>query len=357
MSARVPVVVLGGSGYVAGELVRLLARHPGFALAAVISGSQAGAAVEQVFPHLRGSLGEASGLAFRPPEELGAAIAEAGAAVAVVSAAPHGKSAPLLDEALAAAAKAGVRARAVDISADFRFPTADAWEAIYRQPHPRPERIEEFFCGVPELVPGSNGHHAAHPGCFTTAVVLAAAPLVALGLVEPRIQVSAVTGSTGSGRTPAQTTHHPERHGNLVAYQPLVHRHEAEMRMLLARSSGAGVEVAFVPHSGPFARGIHATLHARLVEPLPGEEIRRRVAELYAGSPFVEVVARTPHLREVVGGNRCLLSYATRGDSLVAFAVLDNLVKGAAGGAVQWMNRQWGCAETAGLEQAGLGWI
>ena len=354
MSARIPVVVLGGSGYVAGELLRLLAHHPGFVPAAVISASQSGAAVAAAFPHLRGAL---PGLCFRAPEDLAAAIEEAGEAVAIVSAAPHGASAPLLDAALAAARRAGVKGRAVDVSADFRFPTAEAWEAIYRQTHPRPERIEEFFCGVPELQPGANGHHAAHPGCFTTAVVLAAAPLVALGLIEPQLQVSAVTGSTGSGRTPAQTTHHPERHSNLVAYQPLVHRHEAEMRMLLARASGGGVEVQFVPHSGPFARGIHATLHARLVEPLAAPEIARRVADFYAGAPFVEVVERPPHLREVVGTNRCLLSYAARGDALAGFAVLDNLVKGAAGGAVQWMNRQWGCAETAGLEQAGLGWI
>lgn len=357
MTAPVPVVVLGGSGYVAGELLRLLAQHPDLLPFAAISESRAGEAVEDAFPHLRGAL---RGLRFRPAAQLADAVRGAGQRVAIASAAPHGASAPLLDAALAAAEEAGATAHAVDLSADFRFPTPGGWEAVYGHPHPRPGRIAEFHCAVPELAPAPpaiDGLHAAHPGCFTTAVVLAAAPLLALGLIEPWVHVTAVTGSTGSGRTPGPTTHHPERHANLVAYQPLVHRHEAEMRRLLGRASGGEVEVLFVPHSGPFARGIHATLHARLRGPRPAAEIAARIAEFYAGAPFLEVRPEPPRLRDVVGTNRCLLGVATRDDALVAFSALDNLVKGAAGGAVQWMNRQWGFEETSGLVQPGLGWI
>jgi N-acetyl-gamma-glutamyl-phosphate reductase len=352
MSA-IPAFVVGGSGYVAGELLRLLAGHPRLTVAAVASEGRAGTEIAEAFPHLAGRF---RGERFVPLPELAARL-ERGGRAALFSAAPHGTSAAVVDRLLARAEEVGCALSVVDLSSDFRFADATTWEAVYGRPHGAPHRLAEFACALPEHRASESPRHVGHPGCFTTAVALAAVPLVALGLVEPGLAVSAVTGSTGAGRTPTPTTHHPERRSNLFAYQALSHRHEPEMRRLLREAAGVEPEITFVPHSGPFARGIHATLHARLVEPRPAAEVAERVAIFYAGSPFVEVTAEPPRVQDVAGSNRCRLAFAARGTNLVAFAVLDNLVKGAAGGAVQWMNRLLGLPETAGLEAAGLGWI
>lgn len=353
--AMVPAVVLGGSGYVAGELLRLVAGHPGLRLAAAVSESQAGAGVEEAFPHLTGCF---SGVAFTARDELGELFDGIGnGRLAIFSAAPHGAAAALLDGVLATAERAGLAARAVDLSADFRYAGAAAYEEVYGQPHGAPHRLGAFRCALPEHTDGAWEGHVGHPGCFTTAVLLAAVPLLRLGLVEPRLAVVAVTGSTGAGRTPGPTTHHPARRSNLFAYKPLAHRHAPEMRALAAAVSGVEPEIHFVPQAGPFARGIYATLQARLVRPLPAAEVTAALAGFYAGAPFVDVLAEPPRLQDVVGTNRCRLAVAVEGDHLVAFAALDNLVKGAAGGGVQWMNRLLGFPETAGLDLPGLGWL
>ncbi len=354
MPEPVPAVVLGGSGYVAGELLRLLAGHPRLRTAAVLSTSRAGATVASCFPHLAGVL---------PPDLLfeaagaGASHFLAGRPVAIFAATPHGTTAALLDAALAAAEAAGAEPHAVDLSADFRFADPEGFARVYGRAHGAPGRSSAFVCAVPEHYPGRPPEHAAQPGCFTTAVLLAAYPMYALGLASGGVFVSAVTGSSGSGRTPGPGTHHPERSGNLYAYSPLAHRHEPEMRLLLAPACG-GVEpeVEFVPHSGPFVRGIHATLRMHLVEPMPAAALAGALAEFYRGAPFLRVGTAPPRLNEVVGTNACRLGVATRGRTAVLEAVIDNLVKGAAGGAVQWMNRLLGLEEDAGLRLAGIGW-
>jgi N-acetyl-gamma-glutamyl-phosphate reductase common form len=355
---EVPALLLGGSGYVAGELLRLLAAHPALRPAAILSESQAGQAVEAIFPHLAGCY---PGLAFADREGLSRALRDlAPGPVALFSAAPHGASAALVDALLSEAEAAGVEIRAVDLSADFRFPDAAAYEAVYGHPHGAPGRLSSFACAVPEHLPETPaGHvrHVGHPGCFTTTVLMATVPLLALGLIEPRVTVVATTGSTGAGRTPTPATHHPARRSNLYAYNPLRHRHEPEMRALAEAASGRAAEIHFVPQSGPFARGIYATLQARLVQPLSGAEVVAALADFYRGSPFVDVLPEPPRLQDVVGTNRCRLSAAADGDHLVVFSTLDNLVKGAAGGGIQWMNRLLGFPQTAGLTQPGPGWI
>ncbi len=354
MPEPVPAIVLGGSGYVAGELLRLLAGHPQLRIAAVVSTSQAGAPVAASFPHLAAVLPPE--LRFEAPEAVASHLPSGGRA-AVFAATPHGTTAPLVDAALAAAEAAGAEAHAVDLSADFRFADPERFACIYGQAHGAPGRAGAFVCAVPEHHRGRAPEHAAQPGCFTTAVVLAAYPLYSLGLAAGGVFVSAVTGSSGSGRTPGPGTHHPERSGNLVAYSPLAHRHEPEMAMLLAPACG-GVEpeVEFVPHSGPFVRGILATVRMQLVEPMPAPALAAALGEFYLGAPFVRVTAAQPRLNEVVGTNACRLGVATRGRTAVVTSVIDNLVKGAAGGGVQWMNRLLGFAESAGLNLAGIGW-
>jgi N-acetyl-gamma-glutamyl-phosphate reductase len=169
--------------------------------------------------------------------------------------------------------------------------------------------------------------------------------------------VVAVTGSTGAGRTPTATTHHPARRSTVFAYNPLKHRHEPEMRALASAASGVDAVIHFVPQSGPFARGIYATLQGRLLRPMETAEVRQALAGFYAKAPFVDILPEPPRLQDVAGTNRARLSVAADGDHLVVFSAIDNLVKGAAGGAIQWMNRLLGFPETAGLMVPGLGWI
>jgi N-acetyl-gamma-glutamyl-phosphate reductase len=341
MKGTMPAVVLGATGYVGGELLRLLALHPHLRLAAAVSRSSAGEPIASVFSHLASAYPETR---FQEPGAVDSLI-HAGGPTAVFSALPHGESGTQIEAVLSDAVLHNADLRVVDLSADLRLESPDLAVPGH-----------SFLCALPELVDGAPTNCISHPGCFTTAVTLAARPLLALGLAHPRLQVSAVTGSTGSGREPKPATHHPVRHGNLRAYEPLRHRHEPEMRMLLGRDLPVEPEILFVPHSGPFARGIHATVFAQLREPATKETLRDAFRAFYAGSPFVHVVDTPPDLKDVVGTNQCRLFVEARDDNVVVLSVLDNLVKGAAGGAVQWMNRLCGFDETTGLMQPALGW-
>ena len=181
-------------------------------------------------------------------------------------------------------------------------------------------------------------------------------PLLRSRLTEADVFISGVTGSTGSGKSPVPGTHHPERNSNLYAYKPLAHRHAPEVAGLAEAASGRATRVHFVPHSGPFARGIHVTVQAKAVESVSERQLRDAFEHAYEQTPFVHVVDGTPRIKDVVASNHCHIGVATDGDTVVVMAAIDNLVKGAAGGAVQWMNRLWGLPETAGLDQPAPGW-
>ncbi len=350
--ARTPALVIGGSGYVAGELLRLIAAHPQLELAAAISDSKPGSRVAEAFPHLAVAYPDT---AFADVAEAERLIAELPAA-AVLAAGPHGVSAALLDRLLARAAAAGTRPRVVDSSADYRFADAAAYHAVYRHAHGAPGRLGEFTCAVPEHLAELRTPHVAHPGCFATAMLLAIVPLVRLGLVEPTFYVSAVTGSTGSGRTPVDGTHHPRRHSDLYAYGVLAHRHAPEVVAVTRAATGVAPELSFVPHSGPFARGIHATTQARLVRTTSAAEVTEALRGFYAGRPFVRVLDEPPRLKDVVTSNYAHLGVGVSGRTVAVLSVLDNLTKGAAGGAVQWANRLFGWAESTGLATPAPGW-
>jgi N-acetyl-gamma-glutamyl-phosphate reductase common form len=352
MSVRTPAIVLGGTGYVAGELLRLLASHPHFDLAAVASDSQPDESVAQFFRHLRPVLPH---LRFASHDEI-LEYVTSNPTTAVFSAAPHGVSAALIDRLLAAAEQADTEARVVDISADFRYASADAYEAVYRHAHGAPARLEEFTCAVPEHLAELTTPHVAHPGCFATAALLASVPLLSLGLVEPRLFISGVTGSTGSGRQPVAGTHHPTRHSDMYSYNALSHRHAPEITALAHAASGTHADFAFVPHSGPFARGIHVTVQAILQEPATTAELLHGLGEFYENSPFVRVGGEMPRLKDVVTSNYAEISGVTNGRTVAVMCAIDNLTKGAAGGAVQWMNRMFGHDETAGLLTPAPGW-
>ena len=351
-SASIPTVVLGGTGYVAGELLRLLAAHPRFAVAAVMSDSQPGEPVAKAFPHLAVAFGD---VCFKSQAEVQALVTGT-PECAVFSAAPHGVSAALIDTLLQAASRAGTRPRVVDISADFRFRAAADYEAVYKHAHDAPARLVEFTCAVPEHLRTLETPHVAHPGCFATATLLASVPLLSLGLTPPVLFVTGITGSTGAGRKPVEGTHHPLRHSDLYSYNALVHRHAPEVAACARAATGVEAEFAFVPHSGPFARGIHITVQAPLKTSADTTKVLAALREYYAGSPFVRVTASAPRVKEVATTNYAHLSAAANGRTVAVMCVLDNLNKGAAGGAVQWMNRMFDLPETTGLTACAPGW-
>jgi N-acetyl-gamma-glutamyl-phosphate reductase common form len=351
-AASVPTIVLGGTGYVSGELLRLIAGHPKLALRAIVSDSKPGERVAAAFPHLAAvypdatfaSLDDAIALACSTPT------------TAVLSAAPHGVSAELIDRLLTKTAAAGTQPRVVDISADYRFADADAYAKVYKHAHGAPARLKDFTCAVPEHLAELTTPHVAHPGCFATTMLLAIVPLLKLGLVEPELYVSGVTGSTGSGRTPTPGTHHPQRHSDLYSYNALGHRHAPEVVAIAKAMTGVEAALNFVPHSGPFARGIHATTQARLARSMSAADVVAALRQFYAGQPFVRVLDEAPRLKDVVASNYAHLSATTNGRTLAVMSVADNLTKGAAGGAVQWMNRIYGWDQRLGLAAPAPGW-
>ncbi len=377
MSRSWPVIVLGGTGYVGGEMLRLVAAHPQLELGAAVSTSRAGGLLAESFAHLGPCYPEARFASFDAAID---GLANAPHWI-VLSAAPHGASAAMVARLLDAAEAAGVKLTVVDASADFRFSDADAFASVYKQPHAAPGRLPEFLCAVPEHSPHIDTPHAAHPGCFATTMLLAIVPLVKAGACSGPFYVSAVTGSTGAGRTPRDTTHHPVRQSNLFAYLPLAHRHAPEVRALAHAAAGREIELHFVPHSGPMARGIHATIFcagssgkdaAELMkhegaigagESMTGRdgrvatELQAVLADYYSGSGFVRVGSTPPRVKDIVGSNYAHLSVAVDGDTIVVCSVLDNLVKGAAGGSIQWVNRLLGLPESLGLTAPAAGWV
>ena len=352
MTARIPTIVLGGTGYVAGELLRLIAGHPQFDLAAVMSDSQPGESIIKAFPHLASAYADTR---FKSQAEVEKLLAETPQA-ALFSAAPHGVSAALIDSLLGVAAKARTQPRVVDISADFRYSSAAAYEAVYKHPHGAPKRIAEFTCAVPEHLKKLETTHVAHPGCFATATLLASVPLLSLGVASPTLFVSGVTGSTGAGRKPIEGTHHPVRHSDLYSYNALSHRHAPEIAACAKAACGVEADFAFVPHSGPFARGIHVTVQASLKTAIDTPKILGALREFYANCPFIRVTEQAPRVKEVATSNYAHLSAVANGRTVAVMCVVDNLNKGAAGGAVQWMNRMFGLDETSGLTAPAPGW-
>jgi N-acetyl-gamma-glutamyl-phosphate reductase len=352
MTERVPTIVLGGTGYVAGELLRLLAAHPVFSPAGILSDSKPGEPVASAFPHLACIYPDTR---FKSRLEIEALLADAPRS-AILSGAPHGVAAPLIDGLLTAAERAGRRPRVVDISADFRYRSADAYEAVYKHAHGAPGRIAQFSCALSEHLAELTTPHVAHPGCFASAILFASVPLLALGIAEPTLFVSGITGSTGSGRKPVEGTHHPLRHSDVYAYNALAHRHVPEIAACARAASGVDADFRFVPSSGPFARGIHVTVQAPLRRSMDSAGVITALREYYARAPFVRVSDAPPHVKHIVASNYAHLSAAANGRTVAVMCALDNLTKGAAGGAIQWLNRMFSLPETAGLESPAPGW-
>ncbi|UCF68537.1 MAG: N-acetyl-gamma-glutamyl-phosphate reductase [Acidobacteriota bacterium] len=338
---RIRVAVLGGAGYVGGELLRLLSLHPLVDDVRGFSTSQAGRPWSAAHP----SLAHRTEAAFEQPDLEGAAAW----ADVLFLAWPHGRSQQVIDALLACEPKL-----LIDLAADFRLEDPELYCAAYG-PHRCPDRMGDFRYGLADVAgTGLAGERLiAAPGCFATAALLAAYPVVTEASLDAAPVCFAVTGSSGAGVEPRRTTHHPVRAHNLFAYKLTGHRHEAELTDQ-CRRWGAADGCRLITHSGPFVRGIHATLHARLREPV--RSARELLQRAYEGRPFVRVLDEPPELASVVGTNFVHLHAAQRrgGRELIVTSVIDNLTKGAAGQAVQTMNLALGLDETAGLDFPGL---
>lgn len=353
----VPLFLFGASGMLGGELLRLLEAHPALELAAGVTREPK--PLGAVHPHCAALAGARTvANAVGPLRQ----ALERGSSAALVLALPHGESGrvwPTLKRELGADA---ARLVVVDLAADFRLADAALYEVAYGEPHPATAELCEFAYGLPELfrAPLREAKRAAAPGCFATALQLACVPAAAALLLDPTRPwvLHGITGSSGSGMEPKPGTHHPHRHGNLWAYGLDGHRHEAELVQALraAAPAAAAAPLHFVPHSGPYARGIHLTAALPLARGATTAEVREVYAERFAGEPFVEVLeGGVPDLRRVAGSNRACLAVHVRGGVLTVLATIDNLVKGGAGQALQCLNAMLGFPETWGLPRSGLG--
>jgi N-acetyl-gamma-glutamyl-phosphate reductase len=339
-AAGLQTVVLGAGGLVAGELMRLLSLHPDVARIVAVSQSQAGKMAHETHPSLR----RLPPIAFvaRPAGE---AAADADV---VFAALPHGDSQRVMREILAAGPRL-----VVDLGADFRLRDPAVFRAHYGE-HVCPELAADFVYGLPEAFRDAvrGARLIANPGCFATAVQLLLLPLASAGLLPELVAVHGVTGSSGSGALPKPTTHHPFRDGNFYAYKMLAHPHEAEIDQTLTQVAGQPRRARLLAHSGPFVRGIHATAHLRDAG-FAARDIARLYAGAYAAEPFVDALARPPQVAEVAATNFVCVHVKQQGDEIEATLALDNLVKGAAGQAIQNMNLALGLPETAGLMHPG----
>lgn len=348
----IATVVIGATGYVGGELLRLIHAHPVMQLAAAVSSSRNGEEIGKSFPHLAAAYAQT---VFANPYSWADKV-DRGIDLALFSAAPHGASADAVNAALEAANRRNLKVHVVDSSADFRYADVAAFEKVYGIRHPHPKLAREFFCAVPEHETSLPAKHAGHPGCFATAMLLALVPLAKAGLADDAVFVTGITGSTGSGKSPQDGTHHPERHSNLYAYKPLSHRHVPEVELLIEKATSRKVRVSFVPQSGPFARGIYVVVQAKLPGDVHADHVKGEFEKQYADCEFVRMVDGTPRLKDVVASNYAHIGVTVRDDNVAVTCAIDNLVKGAAGGAIQWMNRLWSLPETSGLTMSPPAW-
>ena len=343
MGKKYRIAIAGASGYAGGELVRLAAAHPYFDITAVTSEKSAGQAISSVFPSLTGIIDQRFD-ALAPD-----ALAER--ADAIFLALPHTKS----QDPVATCIKAG--RLVVDLSADYRLKNITAYEKWYQTPHTHPRLVEEAVYGLPELHRSAiaKAKLVASPGCYPTAAVLQLAPLFSHGLAHPdMIVIDAKSGVSGAGRSPALPYHFPEAHESLEPYKIGQHRHTPEIEQELSGLMGqpGAVTVTFTPHLVPMNRGILSTAYCKLTKTIQLQDLRALYREFYKGERFVRLYEETvPSPRYIKGTNYCDVGvYAdTRAGWIITVAAVDNLVKGAAGQAIQAMNLMLGLPEETGL--------
>jgi N-acetyl-gamma-glutamyl-phosphate reductase len=336
--------IVGGTGYTGVELLRLLAGHPAVELSVITSRSEAGKGVTDLFPNLRGYLD----IRFSEPD-----IESLAGCDVVFFATPNGTAMTMVPRLI----EAGVRV--VDLAADFRLRRADEWAEWYGMPHACPEYLEQAVYGLTEVNRDAihKARLVANPGCYPTAVQLGFLPLIEQRIIDTdHLIADAKSGVSGAGRKATTGTLLCEASENFKAYAVSGHRHLPEIRQGLELAAGQAVGLTFVPHLTPMIRGIHATLYAQLRD--PDRDLQALYDARYGDEPFVDVLppGAHPETRSVRGANHCRIAVhrPRNGDTVVVLSVIDNLVKGAAGQAVQNMNVMFGLDETAGVSGIAL---
>jgi len=345
------VGIIGGSGYVGGELLRLLLFHPKIEVTMVTSRKEVGEYVFNVHPNLRG----ATQLKFLPLDL--SQIAKN--CDLVFTATPHGSSVNLVPKLLEMGLKV------IDMSADFRLKDPANYVKWYRWEHSHPELLKEAVYGLPELHRQEikNARLIACPGCMAIATILGLVPIVKAGVIENnRIVVDAKIGSSGAGSKPSLASHHPERFGGVRPYKAVGHRHIAEIEQELDLLTNEPLTISFSPHAVNIVRGILSTIHVFPTKPLTASEIWKMYRSQYKEEPFVRIVRyqkgpyRLPDPKIVVGTNFCDIGFEldSHSNRLVIFSAIDNIIKGAAGQGVQCLNILLGVDEKTGLESIGF---
>ena len=338
MSYRVGII--GGTGYTGSELSRLLCRHPDIELAALTSRSNAGKDVTSVHGFLRGY----TDIKFTER------ISDTKDLDFVMVATPYG----VAMEEVPALREQGIKC--IDLSGDYRLKDAALYKQWYGKEHSDPEGLEKAVFGQPELfrerIKGAD--LVANPGCYATSAILAIAPLMTSGLVHDDGVVDGKSGTSGAGMTPSARLHHPTCGESVIPYKIGAHRHQPEIDMAVDMFAGSHLDVAFVPHLIPIVRGIISSCYFRLKKDASQEDVDAVYEKQYGAERFVHYVPE-PSIRDVVGSNHAQVGSKVLGNRVVSFGVLDNLVKGASGQAVQNMNLMLGLPEADGLDFPGLG--
>lgn len=345
------VSVLGGSGYVGGELLRLLFSHPNCELQIVSSQRYAGEPIYRIHPNLRGL----TTVKFQKVD----VEAVAAKSDLVFTALPHGKSVEVVPELLQRGLKV------VDLTADFRLKDPTAYKEYYHFEHRYPDLLKKAAYGLPELHREEirNSQLVAVPGCMATAAILSLAPVIGGGLVDTgRIVIDAKIGSSGAGVSPTIATHHSERSDSVRPYKVTGHRHIAEIEQELGSLGKGHVKVGFTPHAVNMVRGILTTTHAFPIQKLSDRDVWKAYRSRYDQEPFIRMVSDRkglyglPNPKATVGTNFCDIGFEidSHVERLIIFSALDNLTKGAAGQAVQCYNILSGQDERTGLKGLGL---
>jgi N-acetyl-gamma-glutamyl-phosphate reductase common form len=345
-SNKIRIGIYGGSGYGGSELLRILVFHPNAEIVFVTANEQAGKPVSEVHRNLYGL----TDMNFRTAPEDPAEVTDLDC---VFLALPHG-------QAMDVVPRLPKSVKAIDLSGDFRLRNQEIFEQHYGRAHTAMQSQSEFVYGLTETNRDAikSARLIANPGCFATATLLGLAPLVGTGAIVGRVIVDAKTGSSGSGAKAAANTHHPQRMNSFYAYKPFTHQHvpeiEQELRRLQVLRDWTN-ELVFMTHSLPTARGIFASIYVEVDEgnEMSAGDLQIIYRSFYGESLFVRIVDGSPDINWVKTTNFCDIGFATRGRNIVVFSALDNLVKGAAGQAVQNMNLMFGLDEKTGLMLVG----
>ena len=333
---KIRAAIFGGSGYGGSELLRILLFHPNVEIELVTANEHAGEAVCEVHRNLFGL----TDLSFEnTPDDPSTCDLDI-----AFFALPHGRALSLVPQL-------GPNVKVIDLSGDFRIDDADVFKKYYKLDHTAVELQKQFIYGLTEtnreLIKGAQ--YIANPGCFATATLLALSPMVKSGLLSGRVIVDAKTGSSGSGAKPAANTHHPQRSNSFYAYKPFTHQHVPEIEQHLREVGEFKNGLTFMTHSLPVSRGIFASCYLETTVNLTNEDIANIYGTMYGESFFVRLVDGSPDINWVKNTNFCDIAFHSNGTQMVVFSAIDNLVKGAAGQAVQNMNLMFGLDETTGL--------